>query len=105
MKFTSGYYTGVTLAVGCAICGSLCNILIKKAVGVGSSSLVFFAGIFGIFVSAVGCFFDEDGSRIISNFESMVTLDWILLVGISLVGISGYFTMTYALQVRQQLHI
>ena len=98
-QFTPNYYTGVLLALGCAVCGSLCNILIKKSVGIRSSSLVFFAGIFGIGISIIGFFFDEDGNRIISNFESMAPVDWTLLVGISLVGISAYFSMTAALQI------
>ena len=98
-QFTPNYYTGAALAIGCAICGSLCNILIRKSVGVRSSTLVFFAGIFGIVVSVVGCFFDEDGNRILTNFESLSPADWTMLVGISLVGISAYFTMTAALQI------
>jgi hypothetical protein len=58
-QFTPGYYTGAAMAVGCAVCGSLCNIFIRKSAGIWSSSLVFFAGLFGIVVSVVGCLFDE----------------------------------------------
>ena len=98
LQFTPNYYYGAALAVGCAICGSLCNILIKKSAGIRSSSLVFFAGMFGIGVSGIGCVFDSDGNRILTDFEAMRLVDWLLLIGISLVGISAYFTMTAALQ-------
>ena len=98
-QFSPGYYTGVGLALACAVCGSLCNILINKSEGIRSSSLVFFAGFFGILVSLVSCLFDEDASRIFLSFETIRGLDWTLLVGISCVGISAYFTMTAALQI------
>jgi hypothetical protein len=77
--------------------------LIKKSTGVRSSTLVFFAGMFGIAVSILGCLFDHDGNRIVSDLEALAPADWSLLVGVSMVGISAYFTMTAALQVGPQL--
>ena len=63
-----------------------------------SSSLVFFAGVFGIVVSIVGCLFDQNGNRIVLSFEEMSATDWIVLTAIAVVGITAYFTMTVSLK-------
>ena len=56
IKEEISYYTGVMMAITCAIFGSLCNILINKCDQTRSTVLVFYAGISGIMVSILGSY-------------------------------------------------
>ena len=58
--FTADYYFGVILAIGCAVCGSLCNIAISRVGSdVSSAGLVFYSGLGGIVVAIVGSLADR----------------------------------------------
>ena len=83
------YYTGVTMALTCAIFGSLCNILINKCDQVRSTLLVFYAGISGIIISVLGCLVNSQET--FSHLGELVVIDWLILTVISLVGILGKF--------------
>ena len=92
------YYDGVLMAIGCAICGSLCNILINKCDRVPSTNLVFHAGLCGILTSILGCWAEADTNRIITDMETLTAIEWVILAMISMLGIMAYFTMTAALK-------
>jgi drug/metabolite transporter (DMT)-like permease len=86
------------MAMGCAICGSLCNILINKCDQIRSTILVFYAGLCGVFASIIGCLLQADTNRIVTDLESLLPMDWVILIMTSLVGIMAYFAMTAALK-------
>ena len=95
----SAYYTGVALAAGCAFSGAVCNILIRECHGrVRTLSLVLHAGLAGIVVGLMGCAWDPDNSRLLLNIRTLSALDWLILIGISAVGMLAYVTMTAALK-------
>ena len=95
----SGYYTGVALAAGCAFSGAVCNILIRECHGrVRTLSLVLHAGLAGIVVGLLGCAWDPDNSRLLYNIRTLSAIDWLILIGISAVGMMAYVTMTAALK-------
>ena len=99
------YYIGVGLAVGCAICGALRNVIVnKKCAGISSTLLLSQCGIAGFIVSIIGCFIDdsmgegsEKGSLILLNLRSLSFMDWIVMFMISTVGILSYFALMEAL--------
>ena len=101
----SSYYVGVAMAISCAICGALSNIIISsKCSGVSSTILVLQCGLAGIFVSIIGCFIDDalddndgKGSRILFNIKELCFVDWTVLLMISTVGILAYLTLMEAL--------
>lgn len=91
------YFYGACLAISCALCGAMCNILIKKCDGISSTSLVFVAGIAGILISVVGCFLDET-DHIIPSMEELTPMTWFILLVLSFIGVLAYLSMTEALK-------
>ncbi|TRY71642.1 hypothetical protein TCAL_03122 [Tigriopus californicus] len=91
------YFYGACLAISCALCGAMCNILIKKCDGISSTSLVFVAGIAGILISVVGCVLDET-DHIISSMEELTPMTWFILLVLSFIGVLAYLSMTEALK-------
>ena len=92
------YYNGVLMAMGCAVCGSLCNILINKCDQVRSTMLVFQAGLAGIVTSVLGCWLEANTNRIVTNMEALTAVEWVVLSMISMLGILAYFSMTASLK-------
>merc|ERR1712141_232228 len=90
------YYVGVTLALSCAIFGSLCNILINKCDQIKSSLLVFYAGVSGIIISILVCL--ANSKENFYHLGELKATDWLILTFLSLSGILGYFTMTISLK-------
>ena len=91
------YFFGATMALACALCGSLSNVLISKCQNVASTTLVLVCGLFGVLIGVVGCYMEED-SRILFDMEAMDSEDWLELLVISAIGILAYFAMTLALK-------
>ena len=97
--FTGNYYFGVILAIGCAVCGSLCNIAISRVGSdVSSTGLVFYSGLGGIVVAIVGSLADRQVDRVVGAIESFSVDSWIILVAVSAVGIVGYLFYTASLK-------
>merc|ERR1712141_584887 len=96
MQDNENYYVGVTLALSCAIFGSLCNILINKCDQIKSTLLVFYAGISGIIISILGCLANSQENFF--HLGELKATDWLILTFLSLSGILGYFTMTISLK-------
>ena len=94
----NNYYFGVTLALSCAIFGSMCNILINKCEHAKSTVLVFYSGISGVIVSVIGLLISTDALGFFNHLASLSVTDWLTLSMISLVGILAYFAMTVALR-------
>lgn len=101
----STYYIGVALAVACAVCGALRNIVVsQKCIGISTTLLLSQCGLAGFFVSIIGCFIDDalgdgngKGSRILFNMKELGIMDWTILFMISTVGILSYFALMEAL--------
>ena len=101
----STYYIGVALAVSCAVCGAIRNIVVsKKCIGISTTLLLSQCGLAGFFVSIIGCFMDDalgdengKGSRILFNMRELGVMEWIILFMISTVGILSYFALMEAL--------
>ena len=97
--FTGNYYFGVILAIGCAVCGSLCNITINRVGSdVSSTGLVFYSGLGGIVVAIVGSLADRQVDRVVGAIESFSVDNWVILVAVSAVGIVGYLCYTASLK-------
>ena len=94
----NNYYFGVTLALSCAIFGSMCNILINKCEHAKSTVLVFYSGISGVIVSIIGLLISTDALGFFNHLASLSVTDWVTLSMISIIGILGYFSMTVALR-------
>ena len=95
---TSDYYFGVAMALSCAICGALCNILINKCEGISSTALVFYTGVAGILISVVGCSTDNDEDHLVERMSALTPASWSVLVLISFLGVLAYLCMTQALK-------
>ena len=101
----SSYYIGVALAVGCAICGALRNIIVsKKCSRISSTLLLSQCGVAGFLVSIIGCFIDDsmsegsgEGSLILLKLRDLSVMDWTVMFMISTVGILSYFSLMEAL--------
>ena len=97
--FTANYYFGVILAIGCAVCGSLCNITINRVGSdVSSTGLAFYSGLGGIVVAIVGSLADRQVDRVVGAIESFSVDNWVILVAVSAVGIVGYLCYTASLK-------
>jgi len=97
--FTADYYFGVILAIGCAVCGSLCNIAISRVGSdVSSAGLVFYSGLGGIVVAIVGSLADRQVDRVVGAIGSFSVDNWVILVAVSAVGIVGYLCYTASLK-------
>ena len=97
--FGANYYFGVVLAVGCAVCGSLCNIAISRVGGdVSSTGLVFYSGLGGVAVAITGSLADRQVDRVVGAIGSFSVDSWIILVTVSAVGIVGYLCYTASLK-------
>ena len=109
------YNLGVAMALGCAVCGSLCNVLIGGVGGaVDSLTLVLQTGLAGVALGVLGCVLTDDGiawgadvdvfggaggsSRILFSLESLTAADWASLLTLSALGVLAYFSMTEALR-------
>ena len=97
--FSGNYYFGVILAIGCAVCGSLCNITINRVGNdVSSTALVFYSGLGGVVVAIVGSLADRQMDRVVGAIESFSVDNWVILVAVSAVGIVGYLCYTASLK-------
>ena len=97
--FGANYYFGVILAMGCAVCGSLCNITISRVGGdVSSTGLVFYSGLGGVAVAILGSLADRQVDRVVGAIGSFSVDSWIILVTVSAVGIVGYLCYTASLK-------
>ena len=97
--FGANYYFGVILAMGCAVCGSLCNIAISRVGGdVSSTGLVFYSGLGGVAVAILGSLADRQVDRVVGAIGSFSVDSWIILVTVSAVGIVGYLCYTASLK-------
>ena len=85
------YYVGVTLALSCAIFGSLCNILINKCDQIKSSLLVFYAGVSGIIISILVCL--ANSKENFYHLGELKATDWLILTFLSLSGILGIVSL------------
>ncbi len=97
--YTSDYYFGVFLALGCAVCGSLCNITISRVGGdVSSSALVFYGGVAGMVVAVAGSFAEREAEHVMFSLGALSLVSWGLILAISTVGVVGYLTYTASLK-------
>ena len=97
--FGANYYFGVILAMGCAVCGSLCNITISRVGSdVSSTGLVFYSGLGGVAVAILGSLADRQVDRVVGAIGSFSVDSWIILVTVSAVGIVGYLCYTASLK-------
>ena len=95
---TKFYYIGVIIALSAALAKGVLNICVNQCAKIKSTVLMWWTGFGGFFVSLIAFTFDKNARMLSTQIFEITYTEWLLLLGISLSGLTGYFCMTKSLQ-------
>ena len=112
-----GYYIGVLLALGAAMCGSASNVIVAKVEEISSTSLCTyrygsvsprcglinlsvsaFSGLGGVLLALVYGTMVDTEDVILTNITMVSAQEWLILLLLSGMGVVGFFALTRSLQ-------
>ena len=93
----AGYYIGVMLALGCALCGAMANVSMAKCEKVSSKVLMFYSGLGGLLLSLLVSALDP-AADLLLTLASIPGTTWLLLIVLGVMGILGCFSMSASLR-------
>ena len=95
---TKLYYIGVIIALSAALAKGVLNICVNKCSKIKSTVLMWWTGFGGIFVSLIAFTFDKNARMLSTEIFEVSYTEWLLLFGLAISGLIGYFCMTKSLQ-------
>ena len=95
---TKLYYIGVIIALSAALAKGVLNICVNKCSKIKSTVLMWWTGFGGIIVSLIAFTFDKDARMLSTEIFQVTYTEWLLLFGLAISGLIGYFCMTKSLQ-------
>jgi len=93
-----GYYIGVLLALGAAMCGSASNVIVAKVEEISSTSLCTYSGLGGVVLALVYGTMVDTEDVILTNITMVSAQEWLILLLLSGMGVVGFFALTRSLQ-------
>jgi len=93
-----GYYIGVLLALGAAMCGSASNVIVAKVEEISSTSLCTYSGLGGVLLALVYGTMVDTEDVILTNITMVSAQEWLILLLLSGMGVVGFFALTRSLQ-------
>ena len=92
------YYIGVAVALVSTVFDGFLNIAINVCKEMPSLVLLWWAGVGGLVVGAVGYAFDENAKIFTLAVVEISYVEWLAYAGVAFGGIAAYFCMTKSLQ-------
>ena len=95
---TKLYYIGVIIALSAALAKGVLNICVNQCSKIKSTVLMWWTGFGGIFISLIAFTFDKNARMLSTEIFEVSYTEWLLLFGLAISGLIGYFCMTKSLQ-------